>query len=30
VARFDPLFDAHEPARVLSLSVTFEPGARTA
>jgi quercetin dioxygenase-like cupin family protein len=30
VVRMDPLFDAPEPARVLSLSVTFEPGARTA
>src|SRR5437870_803182 len=28
--RIDPLFDAPEPARVRSASVTFEPGARTA
>jgi quercetin dioxygenase-like cupin family protein len=28
--RFDPLVDAAEPARVSGLSVTFEPGARTA
>jgi quercetin dioxygenase-like cupin family protein len=28
--RIDPLFDASEPARVRSASVTFEPGARTA
>jgi quercetin dioxygenase-like cupin family protein len=28
--RLDPLFEAPTPARVLSLSVTFEPGARTA
>jgi len=28
--RNDPLFDAPEPARVFILSVTFEPGARTA
>jgi quercetin dioxygenase-like cupin family protein len=28
--RIDPLFDAPSPARVLSASVTFEPGARTA
>src|SRR6266849_3474271 len=28
--RVDPLFDAHEPARVRAASVTFEPGARTA
>jgi quercetin dioxygenase-like cupin family protein len=27
--RFDPLFDAPEPARVLGAYVTFEPGART-
>jgi quercetin dioxygenase-like cupin family protein len=26
----DPLFEAPEPARVRSASVTFEPGARTA
>jgi len=26
----DPLFEAHEPARTLGASVTFEPGARTA
>jgi quercetin dioxygenase-like cupin family protein len=28
--RIDPLFQAPAPARVLSASVTFEPGARTA
>jgi quercetin dioxygenase-like cupin family protein len=28
--RIDPLFDAHDPARALGASVTFEPGARTA
>lgn len=28
--RLDPLIDAPEPARVVSVSVTFEPGARTA
>jgi len=28
--RIDPLFDTHEPARVLGANVTFEPGARTA
>lgn len=28
--RIDPLFEAPEPARVQSASVTFEPGARTA
>ena len=28
--RIDPLFQAPEPARVLGVSVTFEPGARTA
>jgi quercetin dioxygenase-like cupin family protein len=28
--RLDPLFDAPEPARVVSVHVTFEPGARTA
>jgi quercetin dioxygenase-like cupin family protein len=28
--RVDPLFDAHEPARVRGASVTFEPGAPTA
>ncbi|CAH1200196.1 hypothetical protein PAECIP111891_01543 [Paenibacillus allorhizoplanae] len=28
--RIDPLFEAAEPARVASASVTFEPGARTA
>ncbi|HET7101035.1 MAG TPA: cupin domain-containing protein [Terriglobia bacterium] len=28
--RIDPLFQAPEPARVMSVSVTFEPGARTA
>jgi quercetin dioxygenase-like cupin family protein len=28
--RIDPLFQANDPARVVSASVTFEPGARTA
>ena len=28
--RIDPLFDAREPARAGGVSVTFEPGARTA
>jgi quercetin dioxygenase-like cupin family protein len=28
--RLDPLFQASDPARVLAVSVTFEPGARTA
>ena len=28
--RIDPLFKANEPARALGVSVTFEPGARTA
>jgi len=28
--RLDPLIDAPEPARVVSVSVTFEPSARTA
>jgi len=28
--RIDPIFQAEEPARILSASVTFEPGARTA
>ncbi|MET0987234.1 MAG: cupin domain-containing protein [Steroidobacteraceae bacterium] len=28
--RIDPLFEAPAPARVLAVSVTFEPGARTA
>jgi quercetin dioxygenase-like cupin family protein len=28
--RIDPLFEAHEPARAVGASVTFEPGARTA
>jgi len=28
--RIDPLFQAHDPARALGVSVTFEPGARTA
>lgn len=30
VARIDPLFQPKEPARVAGVSVTFEPGARTA
>ena len=28
--RVDPMFQAPEPARVVGVSVTFEPGARTA
>src|SRR5438309_10665755 len=28
--RIDPLFEANDPARALGVSVTFEPGARTA
>ena len=28
--RIDPLFQAHDPARAVGASVTFEPGARTA
>jgi quercetin dioxygenase-like cupin family protein len=28
--RIDPLFEAADPARVVTASVTFEPGARTA
>ena len=28
--RIDPLFQAHNPARVAGASVTFEPSARTA
>jgi quercetin dioxygenase-like cupin family protein len=28
--RFDPLFQAKNPARTVGVSVTFEPGARTA
>src|SRR5438876_4090024 len=28
--RTDPLFEAPDPARVVGVSVTFEPGARTA
>jgi quercetin dioxygenase-like cupin family protein len=28
--RLDPLFEAVKPARTMGLSVTFEPGARTA
>jgi quercetin dioxygenase-like cupin family protein len=28
--RVDPLFEASEPARALGVSVTFEPGARSA
>ncbi len=28
--RIDPLFEAPDPARVVGVSVTFEPGARTA
>jgi len=28
--RVDPLFTAHEPARTVGVTVTFEPGARTA
>lgn len=30
VVRIDPLFEAPEPGRVRVVSVTFEPGARTA
>ncbi|HEY1348021.1 MAG TPA: cupin domain-containing protein [Ktedonobacteraceae bacterium] len=30
VVRLDPLFQAPDPARVVGVSVTFEPGARTA
>jgi quercetin dioxygenase-like cupin family protein len=30
MVRIDPLFDAHDPARALGASVTFEPSARTA
>ncbi|MEZ4773267.1 MAG: cupin domain-containing protein [Bacteroidia bacterium] len=30
IVRMDPLFQAKAPARVAGLSVTFEPGARTA
>ncbi len=30
VVRIDPLFNAPAPARVVGVSVTFEPGARTA
>ena len=28
--RIDPLFNEHDPERVQGVSVTFEPGARTA
>jgi quercetin dioxygenase-like cupin family protein len=28
--RLDPLFQSPDPARALGVSVTFEPGARTA
>jgi len=28
--RIDPLFEVPDPGRVLGVSVTFEPGARTA
>jgi len=28
--RIDPLFEPHDPARALGVTVTFEPGARTA
>jgi quercetin dioxygenase-like cupin family protein len=28
--RIDPLFQAHDPARAVGLSVTFEPGSHTA
>jgi quercetin dioxygenase-like cupin family protein len=28
--RIDPLFQAHDPARAVGASVTFEPGSRTA
>jgi len=30
IVRTDPVFEAHDPARALGVSVTFEPGARTA
>jgi quercetin dioxygenase-like cupin family protein len=30
IVRIGPLFEAHDPARALGASVTFEPGARTA
>ena len=30
MVRIDPLFQAPDPARVMGVSVTFEPGARTA
>ncbi|MBK0019579.1 cupin domain-containing protein [Kosakonia sp. S42] len=30
IVRVDPLFPANEPARASGVSVTFEPGARTA
>ena len=30
VVRLDPILDAPDPSRVRSVSVTFEPGARTA
>ena len=30
MVRIDPLIQASDPARVLAVSVTFEPGARTA
>src|SRR5208282_6632518 len=30
VVRTDPVFEAHDPARAVGASVTFEPGARTA
>jgi len=30
IVRIDPLFQAHDPARAVGASVTFEPGARTA
>ena len=30
IVRIDPLFQAHDPARAGGVSVTFEPGARTA
>ena len=30
MVRVDPLFQANDPARVVGVSVTFEPGSRTA
>jgi quercetin dioxygenase-like cupin family protein len=30
MVRIDPLFQANDPARAVGVSVTFEPGSRTA